>query len=44
MVQLRQLRRSTDRKICHRHAALCLATTILIVGKLITWRDRWSPT
>lgn len=39
-----QLRRSTDRKNCHRHAALCLATTILIVGKLITWRDRWSPT
>jgi transposase len=38
-----QLRRSTDRKNCHRHAALCLATTILIVGKLITWRNRWSP-
>lgn len=38
-----QLRRSTDRKACHRHAALCLATAILIVGKLITWRDRWSP-
>lgn len=39
-----QLRRNTDRKACHRHAALCLATVILIVGKLITWRDRWSPT
>jgi transposase len=39
-----QLRRNTDRKIRHRHAALCLATVILIVGKLITWRDRWSPT
>ena len=39
-----QLRRNTDRKTCHRHAALCLATVILIVGKLITWRDRWSPT
>jgi transposase len=38
-----QLRRNTDRKTCHRHAALCLATVILIVGKLITWRDRWSP-
>ncbi len=38
-----QLRRSTDRKACHRHAALCLATTVLIVGKLITYRDRWSP-
>lgn len=39
-----QLRRSTDRKSCHRHAALCLATTVLIVGRLIDWRNRWSPT
>ncbi len=39
-----QLRRSTDRKSRHRHAALCLATVILIVGRLLTWRDRWSPT
>jgi transposase len=38
-----QLRRNTDRKTCHRHAALCLATTILIVGRLLDWRDRWSP-
>ena len=38
-----QLRRNTDRRTRHRHAALCLATTILIVGKLITWRNRWSP-
>lgn len=38
-----QLRRSTDRKNCHRHAALCLATTILIVGRLLDYRDRWSP-
>ena len=38
-----QLRRNTDRKPRHRHAALCLATTILIIGKLIDWRDRWSP-
>lgn len=38
-----QLRRNTDRRARHRHAALCLATTILIVGRLITWRDRWSP-
>ena len=37
-----QLRRNTDRKTRHRHAALCLATTILTVGKLITYRDRWS--
>ena len=38
-----QLRRSTDRKICHRHAALCLATTVLIVGNLITHRGRHTP-
>ena len=35
-----QLRRNTDRKICHRHAAICLAVTVLIVGKLLTYRDR----
>jgi hypothetical protein len=39
-----QLRRSTDRRCRHRHAALCLATTILIVGRLLDWRNRWSPT
>jgi transposase len=39
-----QLRRNTDRKNCHRHAALCLATVVLIVGRLLHWRDRWSPT
>lgn len=39
-----QLRRNTDRKVQHRHAALCLATTVLIVGRLIDWRNRWSPT
>ena len=38
-----QLRRNTDRRNRHRHAALCLATVILIVGKLIAWRDRWDP-
>ena len=38
-----QLRRNTDRRSAHRHAALCLATTILMVGRLIDWRDRWSP-
>ena len=38
-----QLRRNTDRRTRHRHAALCLATVVLIIGKLITWRDRWSP-
>lgn len=38
-----QLRRNTDRRTRHRHAALCLATTILIVGRLLDYRDRWSP-
>jgi transposase len=38
-----QLRRNTDRRPRHRHAALCLATTVLIIGKLLTYRDRWSP-
>ena len=38
-----QLRRNTDRRSRHRHAALCLATTVLIIGRLIDWRDRWSP-
>lgn len=36
-----QLRRNTDRRNRHRHAALCLATTVLIIGKLIDHRDRW---
>ena len=39
-----QLRRNTDRRNRHRHAALCLATTVLIVGRLLDYRDRWSPT
>ena len=39
-----QLRRNTDRKSCHRHAALCLATIILITGRLLDWRNRWNPT
>lgn len=38
-----QLRRNTDRRIRHRHAALCLATTVLIIGRLLDFRDRWSP-
>ncbi|MCA1677200.1 MAG: IS5 family transposase [Actinobacteria bacterium] len=37
-----QLRRNTDRRPRHRHAALCLATTVLVIGKLITYRNRWS--
>ena len=36
-----QLRRNTDRKNHHRHAAICLATTVLIVGRLLTYRDRY---
>ena len=39
-----QLRRNTDRRARYRHAALCLATAILIVGRLIDWRNRWNPT
>jgi hypothetical protein len=39
-----QLRRNTDRRTRHRHAALCLATTVLIIGRLIDWRDRWNRT
>lgn len=38
-----QLRRNTDRRKHHRHAALQLATTILIVGRLINYRNRWQP-
>jgi transposase len=38
-----QLRRNTDRRARHRHAALYLATVVLTVGRLLTWRDRWSP-
>jgi len=39
-----QLRRNTDRRSYHRHAQLCLATTLIITIKLITWKDRWNPT
>jgi hypothetical protein len=38
-----QLRRNTDRRARHRHAALYLATAIFIVGRLIDRRNRWSP-
>jgi transposase len=38
-----QLRRNTDRRNRHRHAALRLATTVLIIGRLIDYRNRWSP-
>jgi transposase len=38
-----QLRRNTDRRNRHRHAALRLATTVLIIGRLIDHRNRWNP-
>ncbi len=38
-----QLRRNTDRKPGCRHAAICLATTILITAKLIDHKNRWNP-
>lgn len=38
-----QLRRSTDRKARHRHTALSLATVVLMTGRLIDYRNRWSP-
>lgn len=37
-----QLRRNTDRRSRHHHAALCLATTILITGRLINHRNQWA--
>jgi transposase len=39
-----QLRRSTDRNMIHRYAAVSLATTVLMTARLIDYRDRWSPT
>ena len=36
-----QLRCNTDRRLIHRLAQLALA--LLIVAKLIDWRNRWSP-
>jgi len=38
-----QLRRNTDRRTRHRHAALRLATTVPIVARRIDHRDRWTP-
>jgi transposase len=42
LVNFGQLRRNTDRKVCHRLAQIALAVTMLIAAKLIDWRDRWS--
>lgn len=38
-----QLRRNTDHTSRHRHAQLALAIALLLVAKLIDWRNRWSP-
>lgn len=38
-----QLRLNTDRRAYNRDAALCLATAIPIVARLLDYRDRWSP-
>jgi hypothetical protein len=38
-----QPRRNIDRRARRRHAARCLATTILIIGKPLTHRDHWDP-
>jgi hypothetical protein len=35
-----QLRRSTDRKHSHRLAAIDLASTVIIIARLINYRDR----
>jgi transposase len=38
-----QLRRNTDRKTIHRLAQFALAVALLLIAKLIDWRNRWSP-
>ncbi len=35
---------NTDRRERHRYAALQLATAVLIIARLLDYRDRWSPT
>jgi hypothetical protein len=37
-----QLRRNTDRRIGPRLAQLDLAVALLLTGKLIDWRNRWT--
>jgi|SRR5664280_1190283 len=41
-VELRQMRRNTDRKPVHRLAQLALAVAFILTAKLINWRNRWS--
>lgn len=38
-----QMRRNTDRRIKHRLAQFALAITVLLTGKLIDWRNRYTP-
>jgi transposase len=37
-----QLRRNSDRKSIHRLAQFALAVALLLIAKLIDWRNRWS--
>ena len=37
-----QLRRNSDRKTIHRLAQFALAVALLLIAKLIDWRNRWS--
>jgi len=39
-----QLRRSTDRFVAQRLAALALAITLILTVKLLKWKQRWQPT
>ena len=41
-VNFGQLRRNTDRKTIHRLAQFALAVALLLIAKLIDWRNRWS--
>jgi transposase len=38
-----QLRRSTDRFVAQRLAAMALAITMIITVKLVKWKKRWQP-
>lgn len=38
-----QLRRNTDGKVVHRHPGLYWATTVLVVGRLLRYRDGPEP-
>jgi hypothetical protein len=37
-----QLRRSRDRFVAQRLAALALAITLIVTVKLVKWADRWN--